>query len=34
MSNGIIDHIKVGLLDNDENIINSSLPISVVLQII
>jgi len=34
MSNGIIDHIKVGLLDNDKNIINSRLPTSVVLQII
>ena len=34
MSNGIIDHIKVSLLDHDKNIINSSLPTSAVLHIV
>ena len=34
LSNGIIDSIKVDLLDADKNIINSKFPISVVLHVI
>ena len=34
LSNGIIDNIKVDLLDADKNIINSKFPVSLVLHVI